>query len=95
MVVYGVLASMSEQLQRVQNTSAKIVVGAYKYEHVIPILKELPSLIQVGGILSGGHFEKVEKVLFQDGVTHVSDNTEYKCTNIHVAEKHHKSFSIH
>ncbi len=26
--------------------------------------------------LSGGHFEKVEKDFFQDGGTHVSDNTE-------------------
>ena len=40
-LLYGVPASMIEQLQRIQNTAAKIVVGAYMYDHVTPILKKL------------------------------------------------------
>ena len=38
---YGTSKKILQKLQRVQNTAAKIVFGAKKYDHVSPLLKKL------------------------------------------------------
>ena len=40
-VLYGLPKFLIEKLQRVQNFSAWLITGSYKYDHITPVLKSL------------------------------------------------------
>ena len=40
-VLYGLPKFLIEKLQRVQNFSAQLFYGSYKYDHITPVLKSL------------------------------------------------------
>ena len=40
-VLYGLPKFLTEKLQRVQNFSARLITGPFKYDHITPVLKSL------------------------------------------------------
>ena len=40
-VLYGLPKFLIEKLQRVQNFTARLIIGSYKYDHITPVLKSL------------------------------------------------------
>ena len=40
-ILYGLPKFLIEKLQRVQNFSARLITGSYKYDHITPVLKSL------------------------------------------------------
>ena len=41
MLLYGVAEVASKKVQLVQNAAARLVTGAWKFDHITPVLREL------------------------------------------------------
>ena len=40
-LLYGVSDSLLAKLQTVQNTAARVITGTRKFDHIIPVLRDL------------------------------------------------------